>query len=149
MCAIRALAYHIIHRFTIKGEPFPNPADTNAWKGTVLFQARSPLEAISYDQLYAGVLGVFATLGIHITKKTHAFRVAGARAMDEAGVDDKVIARFGQWLYNAMHRSYLMFFKVEGLLAVAGFEGRPRRSSTPTGAPGSWRRSAPRRSPCA
>lgn len=34
----------------------------------------------------------------------------------------QVIARFGKWLYAAMYKSYLMFFKVEGLLAVGGWE---------------------------
>ena len=40
----------------------------------------------------------------------------------------QVIARFGQWLYNAMYKSYLLFFKPEGLLAVAGWEGAAQKN---------------------
>ncbi len=29
----------------------------------------------------------------------------------------------GKWIYQAMYKSYLMFFKVDGLLAVAGWPG--------------------------
>lgn len=35
----------------------------------------------------------------------------------------QTIARMGKWIYQAMYKSYLMFFKVEGLLAVAGWPG--------------------------
>ncbi|KAI8462753.1 MAG: hypothetical protein J3K34DRAFT_446719 [Monoraphidium minutum] len=35
-----------------------------------------------------------------------------------------MIARFGMWLYNAM---YLLFFKAEGLLAVAGWRGAAQK----------------------
>lgn len=92
VCALRALSYHLIHRFTIKGEPFPNPEDREAWVHTALFPGRTPRDIISYEQLYASVVGVFAAVGITVAKKTHAFRVAGARCMDEAGVDDQVCA---------------------------------------------------------
>jgi hypothetical protein len=33
----------------------------------------------------------------------------------------QVIARFGKWLYAAMYKSYLMFFKPEGLLAMGNW----------------------------
>lgn len=34
----------------------------------------------------------------------------------------QTIARFGRWLRDALHQSYLRFFKPDGLMAVAGWD---------------------------
>ena len=35
----------------------------------------------------------------------------------------QVIARMGKWIYEAMYKSYLEFFKASGLMGAAGWEG--------------------------
>jgi hypothetical protein len=35
----------------------------------------------------------------------------------------QVICRMGGWLYDAMYKSYLEFFKASGLMGAAGWEG--------------------------
>ena len=52
----------------------------------------------------------------------HAFRVYGARQLDDAGVDDSVILRMGRWLRDAMHTAYLKFFKPEGSIVSHAHE---------------------------
>jgi hypothetical protein len=33
----------------------------------------------------------------------------------------QVVARMGKWIYQAMYKAYLLFFKPEGLLAMGGW----------------------------
>ncbi|KAK9916158.1 hypothetical protein WJX75_009514 [Coccomyxa subellipsoidea] len=58
-----------------------------------------------------------------VQRVTHIFRVLAARNLDEVGIDDKVIARMGKWNYEALSKSYLMYFKPQGLLAAGGWPG--------------------------
>ncbi len=45
---------------------------------------------LSYDQQYKALIEIMKKLGISTVKVTHTWRVAGAQAMDAAGVDDSV-----------------------------------------------------------
>jgi hypothetical protein len=90
VCMQRSLAYHVIHYWTLQGADFPDPRDSQEWYSAALFPAGNPKQNISHDQWYSSLKEVFAELGIDITKVTHAFRVGGARWLDECGVDDQV-----------------------------------------------------------
>ena len=127
-CPHGAMGRYLVQRFTIEREPFPTLAsDRNDFYTTPLWRGQCPDRSISYDELASSLKTSLPNLDIVIRKVTHAMRVAGARRMDEAGVDDQVIARMGAWLYDAMYRSYLLFFKPEGLLAAGGWPGAAQK----------------------
>jgi hypothetical protein len=121
-CPHGALGRYLAQRFTIECEPFPSVASSSDdYYTTPLWRGQVPTRSISYDELASSLKSALRDLEIIIRKVTHAMRVAGARRMDQAGVDDQVIACMGTCLYEAMYRSYLLFFKPEGLMAA----GRP------------------------
>ncbi|KAL3160328.1 hypothetical protein ABBQ38_15496 [Trebouxia sp. C0009 RCD-2024] len=124
-CAHAAMARWMIRRYTIDKASFPDPRQKTAWNKEVpCFPARhGAKENLSYEQQANSMRKHLKRLKIFIKKLTHAWRVAGSRAMDAAGVDDNVIARMGGWVYEAMYKSYLEFFKTAGLMGAAGWEG--------------------------
>ncbi|KAK9814383.1 hypothetical protein WJX72_004937 [[Myrmecia] bisecta] len=117
-------------RFTIDKEPFPDVLDKEAWNKTALWTGSNPFSNLTYQQQSASLRKYFTESDIFIKKLTHAFRVLGARFMDMAGVDDSVIGRTGKWMYQAMYKSYLMFFKPEGLLGVGEWPGAAQKDFT-------------------
>jgi Centromere DNA-binding protein complex CBF3 subunit, domain 2 len=117
-CVHRAFSYLFIHRFTLSNEPLPPPEDDVRWNNTPLFLGNDPMKNICYQVSYKAIKQKLRELNINISKVTHAFRVAGARRLDELGIDDAVIERFGKWIRTAMLKSYLLVFKPCGLLAM-------------------------------
>ncbi len=97
MCTHRAMAYHLIHMYTINRTLFPDPNDKGAWNTTPLFPATDPTKNITYQQQYQSTKSALTSAGISINKVTHAFRVGGARRMDELGIDDSVSMRWHLW----------------------------------------------------
>jgi hypothetical protein len=89
LCAQGAVGRMLFQRFNIAGEPFPSPME-EAWFQTALWLGESPSKSVCYDQQLHGVNHALGGIGIVVKKKTHAWRVAGARALDEAGIDDQV-----------------------------------------------------------
>ncbi len=71
--------------------PFPDPRKKEAWNKEVpAFAAKfGAKENLSYEQQATSMRKYLNHLKINIKKLTHAWRVAGSRAMDAAGVDDK------------------------------------------------------------
>ncbi|CAL8471742.1 g11284 [Coccomyxa elongata] len=111
-------------RFTIMGEQFPDPGDFGTWVTTPMWPGNRPAENLSYSMQAAAIKKYLQQgMKIYVRKVTHIFRVLAARNLDEGGIDDKVIARMGKWNYEAMNKSYLMYFKPVGLLAAAGWPG--------------------------
>jgi hypothetical protein len=99
---------YLAQRFTIEREPFPSLASSSDdFYTTPLWRGQDPTRSNTYDELASSLKLALRDLAIIIRMVTHAMRVAGARPMDQAGVDDQVIARMGTWLYEAMYRSYL------------------------------------------
>lgn len=90
LCTHRALAYHLIHSYTIDKTLFPDPNDKATWNITPLFPATDHTRNITYPQHYQSVKSALAHIQSNIKKVTHAFRVGGARRMDELGIDDSV-----------------------------------------------------------
>ncbi|KAK9829977.1 hypothetical protein WJX72_008999 [[Myrmecia] bisecta] len=130
LCPVGALGRHLCQRFTIDKEPFPDVLDKEAWNKTALWTGSNPFSNLTYQQQSASLRKYFTESDIFIKKLTHAFRVLGARFMDMAGVDDSVIGRTGKWMYQAMYKSYLMFFKPEGLLGVGEWPGAAQKDFT-------------------
>lgn len=70
---------------------FPDPKNAEAWNNQPMWPAAlGSLKNLSYDQQYKALVDVMKALGIDTKKVTHTWRVAGAQAMDAAGVDDAV-----------------------------------------------------------
>jgi hypothetical protein len=95
---VRALAYYIIHRYTIEKEAFPDPNNKKAWNMAPLFPGNRSTEPISYQQMRKVLSGDFEVLNFEFSKVTHIFRVAGARFLDEQGIDEYVSNVLLFWL---------------------------------------------------
>ena len=71
--------------------PYPDPKDAEAWNKQPMWPAAlASASNLSYDQQYKALIEIMKKLGISTVKVTHTWRVAGAQAMDAAGVDDSV-----------------------------------------------------------
>ncbi len=71
--------------------PFPDPRDPKAWNLHPMWPCALGSDTnISYEQQAQSLKKDLLELEISIRKVTHAWRVAGAQAMDSAGVDDAV-----------------------------------------------------------
>ena len=71
--------------------PYPDPKDAEAWnKQPTWPTALGSASNLSYDQQYKALIGIMQKVGVSTVKVTHTWRVAGAQAMDAAGVDDSV-----------------------------------------------------------
>ena len=91
MCTQNALGQHLVKRFTIDSEPFPDPRNSTQWNSTAMWTANQPNKALSYTEHAASVNKyVRGELEIIVKKVTHIFRTAGARALDEQGVSSTV-----------------------------------------------------------
>jgi hypothetical protein len=93
LCPHGLLALYLCHRFTVRGEQFPFPGMAGAvWFHTALWKGNNPSTNISYDQQAKSFKAVFKKNDVAAKKITHAPRVAGARLLDDHGVDDVVSA---------------------------------------------------------
>ena len=91
LCPHNALGQHLVARFTLDSEPFPDPEDAQGWVNTPMWPANDPSRNVSYQQQADYINDVLRKkLGIHVRKSTHIFRVLAARLLDEAGIDDTV-----------------------------------------------------------
>ena len=71
--------------------PYPDPKDAEAWNKQPMWpSALGSASNLSYDQQYKALIEIMKKLGISTVKVTHTWRVAGAQAMDAAGVDNSV-----------------------------------------------------------
>jgi hypothetical protein len=89
LCPHGALARWLCVRFTIGGEAFPMPGEP-AWLATAMWPAHDPRHNITYDAQAKAVKAYLLERNIFISKVTHAFRIYGARVLDEAGISDQV-----------------------------------------------------------
>jgi Centromere DNA-binding protein complex CBF3 subunit, domain 2 len=90
MCSHGALGRYFVVRFTINGEQFPSPEDSERWYNTALWKGSNPLQNLDWQQHADSLKSKYKLAGITIKKVTHAPRVAAARLMDEHGVDTSV-----------------------------------------------------------
>ena len=89
-CPHGALGRMLVSRFTVSGEVFPHPADKQRWHNAVLWCGNNPQQSITYSGHFAALSRWLGISAIVSTKVTHLFKVAGARQLDEAGMDDQV-----------------------------------------------------------
>ena len=93
LCPHGSLGQHLICRFTLDSEPFPDPEDAHDWVHTPMWPAGDSSRNMSYSQQADQINHYLRDcLGIFVKKVTHIFRVLGARLLDEQGVDDRVSA---------------------------------------------------------
>ena len=98
LCGHGALARHMATRYNVDQVTFPDPRDRAAWLSEALWPAWDRTQNIQYQQMASNLRTVLDEEEIFIKKLTHAFRVYGARLMDEAGCDDKV----GGWWWSCI-----------------------------------------------
>jgi hypothetical protein len=80
----------LAERFKLDGESFPDPEDVVEWLACPLWRG-SCGRALTYEQLRINLKKYFKEADIDtIVKVTHAFRVAGARYLDDLGLEDVV-----------------------------------------------------------
>ena len=91
LCPQGAMGQHLIMRFTLDSEPFPDPRDAEEWLAIAMWPAGNCKKNVSYQQM-ADALNYYlrVDLGFNVRKVTHIFRVLGARLLDEQGIDDAV-----------------------------------------------------------
>lgn len=93
LCPHGSLGQHIICRFTLDSEPFPDPENADDWVHTPMWPAGDNTRNMSYNQQADQINHYLRDkLSIHVKKVTHIFRVLGARLLDEQGIDDRVCA---------------------------------------------------------
>lgn len=92
LCAQGALARYLIHRFTLEGQPFPDPT-TEAWRETMLWPANDATKSMTYANHRDRLAAHFRALDIITEKVTHACRFFSARLAEEAGLSDSVSDR--------------------------------------------------------
>lgn len=90
LCPHGALGRYVVARFTIGGKQFPTPEDRQRWNSTPLWAGNLPTQPLTYSGHASALRQWLGMCGIVTTKVTHLFRVAGARALDEAGMDNQV-----------------------------------------------------------
>ena len=103
MCPHGLLARYLCHRFTVTGEQFPMTTSAEElWFHTALWKATNPRTNISYEQQAKAFKEVFVKNGVLAKKITHAPRVAGARFLDDHGVDDTVSLQPQQHMFDCL-----------------------------------------------
>jgi hypothetical protein len=91
LCPQGALGRMLCHRFTVQGERFPNlETQPDLWYKRALWVGNDPEENITYASQRNVLLKAFEECGISSSKMTHAFRILGARTMDQRGVPVEV-----------------------------------------------------------
>ena len=121
MCPVRALAYHLAHRFTLDGHLFPDPADQETWLSAAMFPGRTdPTNNVTYETQAQELRQLFLELGLDFSKLTHIFRVGGARHLDAAGVDDSVSAAPSRHAFSCPRQLCCRLFVAADTIAAVG-----------------------------
>lgn len=90
LCPHGSLGRYLVDRFTIEQEQFPSPCNNTQWQECALFRGTAASKSMSYSQQRDTVVKWFKQAYIISSKKTHSFRVAGSRLMDDSGVSEDV-----------------------------------------------------------
>lgn len=104
MCAVRALAMHLVFRFTIRGDDFPDPTKAEEWNNAALWPASDAWKNVTYAQMAKAFKEAFEAAEIFIKKKTHSGRMASACTLDISGGSQEVASN----LFFIMSFSALM-----------------------------------------
>ena len=91
MCSHGALGQWLFFQYSIRGDPFPDPEDWDIWMTAALFPAAKRDSNISYSQMLYLVNKYLKECELFTRKKTHLFRVTGARVLDDSGLAGEVI----------------------------------------------------------
>ena len=91
LCPRGAMGQHLIMRFTLDSEPFPDPRNAEEWLAITMWPAGNCKKSVSYQQM-ADALNYYLgrELGFRVRKVAYIFRVLGAWLLDEQGIDDAV-----------------------------------------------------------
>ena len=101
LCPHGALGQHLMMRFTLGDEPFPDVEDRAVWNAVPLWPGENINQSLSYQAQAKGLKAYLrGKLKIYIKKVTHAFRVFGARRLDESGCRDEVSADQSVFAYK-------------------------------------------------
>jgi Centromere DNA-binding protein complex CBF3 subunit, domain 2 len=90
LCSQRALAYHLVQRFTLDDQALPDPANKREWLKAALFPGSNPHKNVCYQTQYNSIKQLKEELGLQLNKVTHIFRKGGTRFLEAAGVKEEV-----------------------------------------------------------
>lgn len=118
LCAQRAFGAHIICRFTLLQEPFPDPTSAE-WQSVYIWPGSNPMKAMRYRAHNAAYTEAFKAGGV-VSRfhTTHAPRLFAPRKAKDGGAPDQV----------SMLRCRSLLITL--LLVSAAYTGRPVHEST-------------------
>ncbi|KAJ5577297.1 centromere DNA-binding protein complex CBF3 subunit [Penicillium sp. DV-2018c] len=96
VCMLSGLAFYLLRRWDVGGEPFPDFSHRSSWYGIRLLKrlvGDNVQGQLSYDAQREWVGKAFGYAGITSQKKTHIGRSSGARLAEVKGVSQERIPR--------------------------------------------------------
>jgi hypothetical protein len=120
ICMLSGLAFYLLYRWDLSGEPFPNFSQRSAWYDIRVIKASDTTEAISYNSQRDWVVKAFEYAGIASKKKTHIGRSSGAKTAELKGISEDQIRRAGRWNQEQMIGCYLNSLPREFMRTMAG-----------------------------
>jgi hypothetical protein len=116
------LAFYLFYRWQRGGEEPPDFTSRRHWYDTCLLKGQDCRREITYDTQLEWVKRAFTSIGVTMTKKTHAPRGQGAREAETRGATEFDIQRAGRWNSDTMSNAYLSAFPRTAIKALAGFD---------------------------
>jgi hypothetical protein len=122
VCMLGGLAFYLLYRWDLGGEPFPDFSQRSAWYDTRLIKGSGAdcTAAFSYNSQRDWVVKAFAYAGIASTKKTHVGRSSGAKTAELKGISEDQIRRAGRWNQEQMIGCYLNSLPRKFMRTMAG-----------------------------
>ena len=90
MCPVRWQGLHLYQLFVAGGRPPPDPLSED-WTQLALWPDKDPYSNVTRQGMTKAFTKMWEDAQIFIEKSVHAGRAGGARALDEAGADEKAI----------------------------------------------------------
>ena len=121
-CMLSGLAFYLLYRWDIGGEPFPDFSKRSMWYNIRLIKSSTAnrTTAICYTTQRDWVAKAFRYAGIYSHKKTHIGRSSGAQTAELKGVSEAQIRRAGRWNQEQMVGCYLSSLPRKFMRAMAG-----------------------------
>jgi hypothetical protein len=122
ICLLGGLAFYLLYRWDLGGEPFPDFSRRSTWYDIRLIKGNGTerTTAFSYNSQREWVVKAFAYAGITSQKKTHVGRSSGARTAELKGISEDQIRRAGRWNQEQMVGCYLNSLPRKFMRTMAG-----------------------------
>jgi hypothetical protein len=128
-CVLGAVAFYLLFRWDLTEEPLPDFRNPAKWYRIRLLKSSDsgpPTTEFSYNFQRDWVVKAFGYAGIHLSKKTHTSRSAGAKVAELKGVGEGQIRRAGRWNQEQMAGCYLDSLPRKFVRSMAGHPAQMR-----------------------